>query len=125
MTPYSIQVGKLVAPLSAERQRQIKALFRQAEEEIANLQAELQSVRNGRAMIQELRAQGENVGIGRVKFYKALEQYGFIVAEDGSGDYFFHNSAVVDGPLARGEVVSFFWEIDQDHRKNCTLVQRL
>lgn len=125
MTPYTQQVSKLIAPLSPERQRQIKAILRQMEEEIGNLQAEVHSARNGRAMVQQLQREGAQAGIGRIKFYKPLQQYGFIVPEDGTSDYFFHNSAVVDGPLSKGEVVAFFWEIDKEGRKNCTSVWRL
>ena len=60
---------------------------------------------------------------GTVKFFNTDKGYGFISAEDGSGDSFVHISAVERSGMAtldRDQRVSY--ELEQDRRGNMSAV---
>jgi cold shock protein len=66
--------------------------------------------------------------IGTVKFFNADKGYGFVAAEDGSGDSFVHISAVERAGLTtleREQRISYDLETGRDGRASAANIQAL
>jgi CspA family cold shock protein len=55
---------------------------------------------------------------GKIKMFNADKGFGFILPDDGSGDIFFHESALKEGDeIGQGKAVSFEIGIDKKSGK--------
>ena len=61
---------------------------------------------------------------GKVKFYNREKRYGFITGDDG-GDYFFHESMMVEGQQVRDEDKVEFNTVDGDRGKQASDISRI